>query len=139
MIREKSHTLQLAPDNVHWACSAFIHFKRPVIWCMNVSLFSLNNRDNRFSYRKHVCYLPLFNHRIWRVYNGKIVGVTPWLITQTNLLFKKKHKMANECKKHCRTFVQSCALKCLLSFFHWKGINWVSSWMSMITPLTKWY
>lgn len=58
MIREKSHTLQLAPDNVHWACFAFIHFKRPVIWCINVSLFSLNNRDNRFGYRKHVCYLP---------------------------------------------------------------------------------
>lgn len=129
MIREKSHTLQLAPDNVHWACSAFIHFKRPVIWCINVSLFSLNNRDNRFGYRKHVCYLPPPPFQPQNLTClGKIIGVTPWLITQTNLLFKK-HEMANECEKHCRTFVQSCALKCLLSFFHWKGINWVSSWM----------
>lgn len=57
MIKGKSHTLQLVPDNVHLACSSFIHFKRLGIWCMNVSLFSFNNTDNRFGYRKHVCYL----------------------------------------------------------------------------------
>lgn len=57
MIKGKSHTLQLVPDNVHLACSGFIHFERLGIWCMNVSLFGFNNTDNRFGYRKHVCYL----------------------------------------------------------------------------------